>query len=119
MKVKWEQFAQRRKINLEMFRSMTYEDYQAWCTARRVDPVSRDSYEGVQRIIVKDTSLQKKSPVEEVAVEPELDYDFDQKKLRKMKKEDLLKLCAEFKISIDSKSTKRNLIKELIRLNNK
>jgi len=118
MKVKWEQFAQRRKINLEMFKSMTYEDYQAWCNVRRVDPVSRDSYEGVQRIVVNDTPPASIPVVKEVPVEPEPTYNFDHKNLRKMKKEDLLKLCIKFNLSIDPKSTKRNLIKELISLNN-
>ena len=61
MKVKWEQFAQRRKINLEMFKTMSYEDYADWCNFRRVEPVSKDAYEGVQGLVNKSNKIFKVS----------------------------------------------------------
>ena len=49
MKVKWEKFAQRRNINIEMFSSMPYKNYESWCNIRKVEPISRDSYELIQK----------------------------------------------------------------------
>ena len=40
MKVDWDQFAQRRKINLDMFKSLTYEEYKLWCNQRGVEGLS-------------------------------------------------------------------------------
>ena len=53
MRQKWKDFAQRRKINLEMFEAMTYQDYVRWCEIRKVEPVEQDSYEGVRNILKK------------------------------------------------------------------
>ena len=50
MKVAWKDFAQRRKLNLEMFANMMYKDYVQWCDIRSVEPVSKESFEGVKSL---------------------------------------------------------------------
>tara|TARA_Y100000593_G_scaffold18875_1_gene37604 strand:+ start:2536 stop:2877 length:342 start_codon:yes stop_codon:yes gene_type:complete len=112
MKVKWEQFAQRRKINLEMFKSMSYEDYADWCNFRRVEPVSKDAYEGVQSMLTKPKIA---IPIE---VTTESTHKFKEQQLKRMRKTAIVNLCKEFEISVNNTDTKRQLIKKLLALNN-
>ena len=112
MKVKWEQFAQRRKINLEMFKSMSYEDYTDWCNFRKVEPVSKDAYEGVQIMVTKQPIS---VPLEVVTIST---HEFNEQQLKKMRKSGLIVLCEEFKVETTQNDTKRSLIKKLLALNN-
>jgi hypothetical protein len=118
MKVEWKQFAQRRKINIEMFKTMSYKEYKAWCNIRKVEPVSEESFEGVQNIVVK------KPPIKEVQDEEVLEivtvstHKFDELQLKKMRKLGILKLCEEFSLETNSADTKKQLIEKLLILNN-
>ena len=114
MKVKWEQFAQRRRINLEMFKSMSYVDYCSWCSFRRVEPVSQESYEGVQKLVEQVPVPTKEIPA---AVTTVTTHEFNEAQLKKLKKQALLKLCEEHSLNIDAKSTKKELIDLLLSLN--
>jgi hypothetical protein len=111
MKVKWEQFAQRRKINLEMFKSMSYIDYTGWCNFRRVEPVSKDAYEGVQRMVTKN---QVQVPENIVTVSA---HEFNELHLKKLRKSALIKLCEDMNLLIEFNETKRQLIEKLLSLN--
>lgn len=115
MKVKWEQFAQRRKINLEMFKSMPYQDYCSWCNFRKVEPVSQESYDGVQRLLEPIPVIPKKDPVDIVTVST---HKFDEAQLKKLKKQALLKLCSEHNLDVDSKLTRKLIIESILSLNN-
>ena len=122
MKVKWEQFAQRRKINLEMFGSMSDEDYASWCNFRKVEPVSKESYDGVKRLLAshetkekEQESIQKEDDVSVVTIST---HEFDEGQLKKMNKRALIKICKEFNMSIEKSETKNRLIEKLLSLNN-
>lgn len=134
MKVKWKQFAQRRKINLEMFESMSYEDYADWCNFRKVEPISKESYDGVQNLLAphKEKEIKEvmiaKEPVLSVLKEPVVDVDFtvvtistskfDEKQLKKMSKRGLIKICREHDLPLEKNETKNQLIEKLLFLNN-
>ena len=110
MMVSWKEFAQRRKLNLEMFAKMTYKDYCDWCSIRSVEPVSQDSFEGVKSIL---------SPkVSEPIVEKKESISFDAKELRKMRKTALTKLCQKHDVEYEETLTKNQLVRLLLALNN-
>ena len=111
MKVKWEQFAQRRKINLEMFRTMPYDEYVKWCSHRRVEPLSKETYESVANFL--QLPPDNEGPVVTIST-----HVFDEKQLKKMRKTGLEKLCKEYSLDVDIKDTKKSLIAKLIALNN-
>ena len=81
MKVKWEAFAKRRKYNLEMFQTLSYEEYSTWCDIRDVEPVSQEAYEGVQAMLSKEEVKPIASKI-----------TFDTKQLKKMRKSALVEL---------------------------
>ena len=115
MKVKWKQFAQRRKINLEMFKNMSYVEYCNWCNFRKVEPVSQEAYEGVQRI-VEPISVVNETPATEVTTVST--HVFDESQLKKLKKQALLKLCKEHNLNADVRSTRKTIIELILSLNN-
>jgi hypothetical protein len=113
--VKWEQFAQRRKINLEMFRTMSYNDYVGWCTFRKVEPVSKDTYESVRNFVAKPAAkVETELSADAITVST---HEFDARQLKKMRKDGLAKLCEEFQVKFESTDTKRQLISKLLALN--
>ena len=114
MKVKWEQFAQRRKINLEMFKSLDYNEYVRWCGRRSVEPVSVESYKSSQGFL-EPVSRPEETPVEIVTVST---HEFDASQLKKLKKQSLVKLCKEFNVQLMGKETKLDIISLLLSLNN-
>ena len=79
-KVKWNDFAKRRKIDLEMFQNMTYEEYAQWCSIRSVEPVPKDSYLGVQNMLLK--------TYQDVEVYSLPEQEYSEKELKKLKKQD-------------------------------
>tara|TARA_X000000950_G_scaffold228258_1_gene275731 strand:- start:155 stop:490 length:336 start_codon:yes stop_codon:yes gene_type:complete len=109
MKISWNDFAQRRKINLDMFNTYTYEDYKEWCDVRSVDPVSKDSFDGVKTMLAKPI-------VEEVTTIST--HRFDRKQLKKLRKTALVVLCKEQGVILSGDETKNNLIDLLIDVNN-
>ena len=110
MKVKWEQFAKRRKINLEMFKNMSYEDYCAWCTYRKVEPVPEESYGHVRNFI---TAVDECESAETV-----VEHEFNEKQLKKLKKLALEKICDDHDADYGPKDTKKSLIQKLLLMNN-
>ena len=111
MKITWKNFAQRRKLNLEMFSTMTYENYAEWCDIRSVEPVSKESFEGVKSMVT--TPVPQKIEKSKVAVP-----SFDSKQLKKLRKNALVELCENNKIFLDGEETKGALIELLLSLNN-
>ena len=109
MKISWKAFAQRRKLNLEMFSEMTYESYSEWCKIRSVDPVSEDSFEGVKAMVAPEK-------IQEEAISLPT---FDEKQLKKMRKQNLVKLCEDIDCKLDGDETKSTLITLLLSLNNR
>ena len=107
MKVKWEAFAKRRKYNLEMFQTLSYEEYSTWCDIRDVEPVSQEAYEGVQAMLSKEEVKPIASKI-----------TFDTKQLKKMRKSALVELSIEHNVKDVESKTKNELIKSLISLNN-
>tara|TARA_B100001057_G_scaffold485956_1_gene566363 strand:+ start:867 stop:1196 length:330 start_codon:yes stop_codon:yes gene_type:complete len=107
MKVKWEAFAKRRKYNLEMFQTLSYEEYSAWCDIRDVEPVSKEAYEGVQTMLTKEEAKPTSSTV-----------TFDTKELKKMRKHALVELSIKNNVQDAESKTKNELIKSLVSLNN-
>ena len=109
MKVAWKDFAQRRKLNLEMFANMTYRDYIGWCDIRSVEPVSKESFEGVKNLL---TSKETKT------VDARPTVSFDEKQLKKMRKSALQGLCDKNAVEYETDQTKGDLVKLLLSLNN-
>ena len=107
MKVEWKQFAQRRKINLDMFQTLTYEEYSRWCNQRGVEGVSKESYEAVKSFVT----------VEETPVET-TKLHFDEGQLKKKRKSALETLCLENNVDTEMSDTKKILIQKLLELNN-
>ena len=113
MKVAWKDFAQRRKIDIEMFTAMTYQNYCSWCEQRRVEPVPQESFEGVKRLLVPEA---KSSPPE--CVTTVTTHKFDKRQLKKLRKAALITLCGEQDITVDASETKADIITKLLSLNN-
>lgn len=107
MKVQWNYFAQRRKINLEMFKEYSYEQYVDWCEERSVEPASKESFDATRAMVSEQpVTPPSKSPL------------FDDKSLKKLRKTALVKLCKENKVLPKGDSTKSELIRLLLSLNN-
>ena len=113
MRQKWKDFAQRRKINIEMFNTMSYQDYSRWCEIRRVEPISKESYEGVQSLLQKTSTYEPATDIITVSA-----HEFDETQLKKMRKGALVNLCKEFQVEVVTTDTKRSLIEKLLTLNN-
>ena len=110
MKVAWKDFAQRRKLNLEMFANMSYKDYVQWCDIRSVEPVSKESFEGVKNLLA--VSKEPKTVIAKSTV------SFDEKQLKKMRKSALQGLCDKNDLEYETDQTKGDLVKLLLSLNN-
>ena len=105
MKVNWKDFAQRRKLSLDMFENMPYKNYVDWCTQRQVIPIPEPQYPRVPA-----------DPASTTAVTQEV--TIDEKRLKKLKKSELIELCEENNISFDVTDTKKILINKLVLVNN-
>jgi len=106
MKTKWEDFAQRRKIGLQHFEGMNYDDYVFWCGQRNVIPVAIDKFQ----------LDEDESNVESVPAKKQESAKFIFKDLNKYKKSKLLELCAENRVKLEGNETKKILIKKLLAL---
>ena len=91
-----------------MFSEMTYESYSEWCNIRSVDPVSKESFEGVKTMLTSEKKEEKLIPTP----------SFDMKQLKKMRKQNLVKLCEDNGCELDDNETKSELITLLLGLNN-
>ena len=101
--IDWNDFANRRKLNLEAFKDWSYDDYSEWCTSRYVTPVSEEAFEGVKTMVTKEPVVNEPAPM-----------SIDEKHLKKTKKVDLIELCSELKITIAGNETKAALIKLIL-----
>ena len=103
MMIDWNDFANRRKLNLEAFKEWSYEDYSEWCTSRYVTPVSAEAFEGVKTMMSKEPVVNDPVPM-----------SIDEKQLKKTKKQDLIELCNGLQINLDGNETKASLIKLIL-----
>lgn len=115
MKVKWNEFAKRRNLSIDDFKSMSYEEYCRWCSYRNVIPVK------IETFLVKDVAVAKS--IETIIPDPVLspgreEKKIDLKSLRKLRKPDIMQLCADFSIEIDSSMTKKTMVNLLIEMHN-
>ena len=115
MNISWKDFAQRRKVDLEMFRSMVYSDYVQWCEFRKVEPVSKESFDGVKNLLVNQP-VEKPIPATEVTTVAT--HHFNEKQLKKLRKPALITLCLEQQCQLEGTETKSNLVSLLLNLNN-
>jgi hypothetical protein len=112
MKVKWHDFSRRRKIKIENFYHMSYDEYSQWCATRSVEPISRDAFpqkeelEAIVEIPSKENIL--------VVIHKAL----SSKSLSKMKKTDIQSLCDTNDVDYTVQTTKKQLIQKLLELNN-
>ena len=120
MRLAWKDFAQRRKLNLGMFKSMTYTDYTSWCDLRGVEPVSENSFIGAKNILSTPALEQDVPDVEEVLADIVTISvkEYDEKQIKKLKKPSLIKLCKEENIALKGNETKSVLVSLLLSLNN-
>ena len=117
MTVKWEQFAKRRSINLEMFSSLDYDEFKSWCQFRKVEPVSEETFLSIKNLPAP-TKLEVSNSEPIVDTQEEVHAEIDIEKLNKMRKNQILAYCKKNNISVSSKSTKKQLVNKLISLNN-
>lgn len=103
MMIDWNDFANRRKLNLEAFKDWSYDDYSEWCTSRYVTPVSAEAFEGVKTMVTQ-------VPVQNDPIP----MSIDEKQLKKSKKQDLIDLCRDLHINLDGNETKAALIKLIL-----
>ena len=99
MKVKWEDFARRRKLDLKVFvENMKYEKYVQWCRQRSVLPINEQEY---------------KVPVIEVEEAPQKPAEPDWNKIGKSVKSEIQRLCREMEVEYTNSDTKKSLIRKL------
>jgi len=121
MKVKWEDFANRRNVRIkDMAKNMTYKEFCSWCEIRRVIPVAKSVFEkclDTQKAIASvetvlettDDSSEDDSPILELPTKAVLS---------RMNKSDLLEVCNEWSIEVSPSTTKKKIISLLSNLNN-
>ena len=110
MRVSWNNFAQRRNLNLDMFGNMSYKEYATWCEQRRVIPVPLELFVENNR----GPEATKEIPNEE-EIKSEV---ITQKDLKKMRKQDLVTLCKNRALKLKGNETKTKLISLLLSMNN-
>ena len=111
MNISWKNFAQRRKLDIQMFMKMSYIDYCRWCEVRSVTPIE-------ESLFVKNTSNSRDKIEPTVESVDSSQPVFDIKKLKKLRKSALSKLCTDKGIEHDSGYTKNQLVHLLLCLNN-
>lgn len=114
MKISWKSFAQRRKLNLQMFNNMTYKEYSAWCSERRVTPASLEMFDKENK---GPTKLVPEAPTTPQEVTTVSTHFFDHAQLKKLKKSALIVLCKEQNLELSGNETKNILIRLLLSMN--
>lgn len=109
MRISWNSFAQRRNLNLGMFSDMTYEQYTAWCTLRRVTPAPLEDFCIENQVITKTDSVAEPTIVSNI-IPPA-------KELKKLRKAALIELCEQHDQSLNGNETKNRLIRILLSMN--
>ena len=114
MKVKWHDFSKRRKIKIENFHHMNYDEYSQWCAVRSVEPISRDALPQQE-----ETEVVAEMPVKEIVPVVTVTHKaMTSKGLSKMKKTDIQSLCDKNNVDYEHQTTKKQLIQKLLELNN-
>jgi len=118
--IKWEQFAKRRKLKLQMFVSMEYTEYKSWCAARKVEPVDELKFTDSKPTIVTkpEASITDIVAKEKILVQKEVALHYSLADLKKLRKSQLVGICKKDKLDFDSGMTKKELIDFLLSLNN-
>ncbi len=112
MKVSWEYFAKRRKINIEMFQALSYDEFVKWCAARNVDPMPKGTFDAMKGLFNKPE--QQEVPPSVSSSKPQ----YESKDLKKLRKPALVQLCEESNVSLKGNETKNQLVSLLLSLNN-
>tara|TARA_R110002153_G_scaffold273689_1_gene445268 strand:+ start:31 stop:405 length:375 start_codon:yes stop_codon:yes gene_type:complete len=121
MKVKWQDFAKRRKLAIEDFAHMDYSAYAIWCSARRVEPIAQDLFPAKQKetpvlaIVEQEIAKDKSETDNEIISIPVKVFSF--KSLSKMKKSQVQSICDDNSIDYTAASTKRQLVQKILELN--
>ena len=127
MKVKWQDFAKRRKLVIEDFAHMSYSEYTVWCSVRRVEPVPQALFpvskeENPKPIIIvqvmpeAQVEAQVIEEIEEVVTLESQEFSF--KSLFKMRKSLVQGICDDNLIDYSVTSTKKQLVQKILELNN-
>ena len=109
MKIAWKDFAQRRKLNLDMFENMSYAAYVAWCVSRNVEPEPSESF--------SKNNNSAEEPTQPLEVKSQR-VTYDEKQLKKLKKSALVDLCENSQVDLNGNETKAKLINILVNVNN-
>ena len=107
--IEWSDFAKRRKLDLNMFGSVTYEEYSEWCLSRSVTPASQESFDNANPAMP--VVSEKKIVSAEL---PQNEDSLSAKELRKMRKSDLVDYCARNSIQVKGSETKQQLVKLIL-----
>ena len=134
MKVKWQDFAKRRKLAIADFAHMNYNDYVMWCNIRKVEPVVQSLFPIIKEVVPEPVIIAQVIPEVQVevqqvlaieeAVETEpaatlVSQEFSFKGLSKMRKSLVQSICDDNSIDYSAASTKRQLVQKILELNNK
>lgn len=134
MKVKWQDFANRRKLAIADFAHMSYNDYVMWCNIRKVEPVVQSLFPVIKEVVPDPVIIAPAIPEVQVevqqvlaieeAVETEpaatlVSQEFSFKGLSKMRKSLVQGICDDNAIDYSAASTKRQLVQKILELNNK
>jgi len=121
--IKWNDFANRRNINIENLKHLTYEQYVEYCKHRRVIPISRSEFSLDTK--VKDVSYQIENVTTVLNAEPIIEIPVQQiavqvnpinfRTINKEKKKSLQAMC-EFRGIPFTDETTRNELIELLKI---
>jgi len=114
VKVEWEDFAKRRRLKLSNFRrTLSYDEYVAWCDRRAVIPVDASVYTDTDS--TKQETPLKNDHTPEIEKKPVV---YVKKELNKLRKANLLNLATEHGLEVEKSMTKRQLVTLLLNMNN-
>jgi hypothetical protein len=125
MKIKWTDFSNRRKVTLDNFKHMDYQEYSRWCAARGVEPVSLELFpkaekikkiENIEEVILQVGNIEPE-PITEIELEEISEPIYTQKGLSKMKKVEVQYLCDQLGAEYTGSHTKRQLVQKILSLN--
>ena len=136
MKVKWQDFAKRRKLAIADFAHMNYNDYVMWCNIRKVEPAAQSLFPVIKEVVPEPVIIapvipevqEKVLAIVEVAEAVEIveepaatlvSQEFSFKGLSKMRKSLVQSICDDNSIDYSAASTKRQLVQKILELNNK
>lgn len=115
-------YATRRKLNIDNFVHLTYDEFCTWCANRNISPVTRVAFLESQTSTQPVLSLQEYEDTDDFSMEPLIDIEpvqvsvqinpIDWTTLGKKRKSDIQSMCETRGIEY-SDETKRELIEKL------